>query len=391
MLREDSARLWLLEASKVRNQHSTLMDGILLAYGQKGLANRWGKPKLFAHSSFFSQLSRASQDLVEFVNVPVMDPERRRLVRKSLLEVWVILRRLWSMPKDDILLVTSMLPSSAIIVELLKFFFPSKKLILMVHGEIEGAGKASYQRWGSFGFYVNIWFWIRKFGRPTALACIDVFIAEEILRRFSNAVAPERIFVIPHPLAPLPMVLPNKSGAIRCCFVGFNTPNKGYSVFERVAEVVPTIQFHVIGGGIDRDLTGDRRELPLKSMESYLEAIVACDIAVFPYTGGYSASLSAAALDALSCGLHLLATRRGCFVALAEALGDDCITLFDDEEELKTLLSDKSFVAGKAKLRSIRLAKIAKSRYGSLSVASAIGRLMESRGHSSLAMEKEYL
>ena len=380
MHQQRSSRLCLLEASKVRNQHSTLMNGMLLAYGEAKLEQKWGKPRLFAHSSFFEHLSPQGQKTVDFVQVPVMDPTRRRLLRKSLLEAWVVFSRLWSLHKNDVLLVTSLLPSAAVIVELMKFLFPSKRLILMVHGEIAGAGDVSRRRWGSFGFYVNIWFGIRKFGHPSALACIDAFIAEEILRRFGDAVRREEIFVIPHPLATLPKVSPREPGVVRCCFVGFDTPNKGYAVFQKVAQVVPTVQFHVIGDGVDRDIVGGG-EKPLVSMESYLHAIASCDIAVFPYTAGYSASLSAAALDALSCGLHLVATRRGCFVALAEELGDDCITLFDDEDELKLLLSDKNFVADKAASRQTRLAKIANSRYGSRSVAQAINRLMESCGH----------
>ena len=387
MAQKERARLWLLEASKVRNQHSTLMNGMLVAYEGAGLNQKWGKPWLFAHPSFFQHLSPQGQQAVEFTEVPVMDPGRRRLLRKSLLEAWVVFARLWSIRKNDVLLVTSLLPSAAVIVEFMKFFFPSKKLILMVHGEIEGAGDASRGHWGSFGFYVNLWFWIRTFGHPSPLVCIDAFIADEIVQRFGNAVRPAEIFVIPHPLAPLPKAIPDESGVVRCCFVGFDTPNKGYSIFEQVAKTVPAIQFHVIGNGLDRDIIKGR-ETPVKSMESYLDAIASCDIAIFPYTGGYSASLSAAALDALSCGLHLLATRRGCFVALAEALGDDCITLFDNEEELKALLSSKSFVANKSTSRPIRLAKIADSRYGSRSVADAIDRLMEECAQPSLATER---
>jgi hypothetical protein len=367
--------LVLLEASKVRGYHSTLMDGILHAWSERGLAARWSKPLLCCHESFYAHLSAEARTVVDFRPVPVLDQDKRQWIRKSLVEAWVVLRCLMRLRRGDVLLITTIMPSAMILVEFLRFLFPGRRLVVMQHGEIEGAFDKDRQRIGSFGFYILLWMRMRRLGMRTHLAVLDRFIAEAVLRHFPQSVAPDELHVIPLPMIAAPTPAIRAAGSPRACFVGFNTRNKGFDVFERLADQLPAIEFRVIGAGVDRDLRGGNA-IPVGSSDEFLAALGRCDIAIFPYTGGYSCSISAAATDAISSGLHLMATPRGCFVALADAFGPEIVTICQDWEEIAARLGDAAWVADRIEDRGDRAAAVAASRYGLASVGQALDDMM---------------
>lgn len=370
-------RLVLLEASKVRYQHSTFVDGLIRAWEARGLTARHGRPKLFAHDSLFANLSDESRAAVDHEPIAVMDPEKRRLLRKSLLEAWVVLRRLAGLERDEVLVVTTLLPSAAIIVELGKWLFPRKRLVLFHHGEIEGALDGGRKGLGSFGVYVRGWLALRRdSGSRIRIASTDRFIATGIQRAFPGAFASGPPFAIP-----IPMVAANQNepdpvaDRPRLCFIGYDTPNKGFGTFTRLAAALPDYDFHVIGGGIDRSLS-DGSETPVAGNDAFLAAIARCHIAVFPYTAGYRLALSAAATDAIAAGLHLLASDRPCFLALAEALGPGTVTVCDDEGGIAARLNDRQWVNRCLSGRAARIARIDGSPYGLANVGKAIEAMM---------------
>lgn len=376
-LADHPLRLVLLEASKVRYQHSTFVDGLIRAWEARRLSGRRGRPKLYAHDSLFANLSPESRAAVDFFPVAVMDPERRRLLRKSLTEAWVVLRRLAALERDEVLVVTTILPSAAILVEIGKWFFPRKRLVIFHHGEIEGALEGGKKGLGSFGAYVRLWLALRREGGSRIrIASTDRFIALGIERSFPAS------FASGHPFAiPLPMVAINQNDAdppavpLRLCFIGYDTPNKGYETFERLAGAHSDYDFHVIGAGKDRSLS-DGSETALVGNEAFITAIACCHIAVFPYTAGYRLALSAAATDAIAAGLHLLASDRPCFLALAEALGPDTVTICKDEAEFEARLRDRAWVERRAAGRAARVARIDASPYGLANVGNAIEAMM---------------
>lgn len=372
-------RLILLEASKVKNQHSTLMDGILRAYNWGGFVQNVGVPTVYAHQSLVENLSDEARSVASFRDIKVMDPQRRRLLRKSILEFVVVLSALWKLDaKKEYLLVTTLLPSAGIFVEIAKWLFPHKKMAVMIHGEIEGVLDSSRQKLGSYGLYMRIWFKIRAFHSKLDIAVIDDFIAETALRIFPRAVNANNIFVIP-------MVVETSdyngkpAGVPKCCFIGFRTPIKGHGHFVHLCAKVPDVAFFTIGGGVQKDeRTG--KETPLPSHAEFVSAISACDIAVFPYLGGYTCSLSAAATDAIAAGTHLLTTDRPCFGALAREFGPATVTICNNFEEMLQFLQDNKRLEVLRNARPQRLSMIPDSRYGLASVSKNIGDMLE--GHA---------
>lgn len=375
----NQSRLYLLEASKVKNQHSTLIDGIVAAYNDQGLFNSFGQIIFVGHKTLHDNLSKQSRSNIEFVSIPVMDPQKRRLIRKSLLELWVVFRQITKINQNDVLLVTTILPSAGLLVEVSKWFFKHKRVVVMVHGEIEGAFDRNKTRLGSYGFYVKWWMRLRRFGSSLCLAVIDNFIAKAMLQKFPEASLDDQLFVIPLPLLQAPVAGSRNAGQnTRVCFIGYQTPMKGFDTFEDLAKSCDNLEFLHIGGGKETCMTSGRSK-PLQSMNEYLSAIADCDFAIFPYKSSYDYSLSAAAMDAVSCGVHLVATKRGCFKALSEELGDECVTVCSDgSDEFSALLNDESWRHSKIQARSKRRNRANRSRYGREGVANGITRLMQS-------------
>lgn len=370
-----SSQLVLCEPSKVRNQHITLIDGLVRAHatlGRKAL-------HFYAEASLYEHLTPTAREEVMLHPIPVMDPERRRLVRKSLLEVWVTCRRIAAVKRDQVLLVTCLLPSSLILVEAFKRFFPKARVVVMLHGEIEGAFDRRRQSPHSFGFYVLRWLRLRSAASTLEIAVIDEFIARQLLIRFPGKFDPTKLHVLPFPLLARDGVRLLKEDSFRVCFIGFDTPNKGFRHFAMLAECLKDVESITIGGGKLHDLrSGEVR--PISGTDAYLEAIEQCDVAVFPYVDGYSCSLSAAAMDALSAGLHMLATDRGCFVALADALGPDAVTIEPDPALFSAWLSDAKWRGRVRATRQDRLTRVRTSRYTCEGVSVGLRSLIAGRG-----------
>lgn len=375
MNKQSGRRLVLLEASKVRSQHSTLIDGILRASLHGNLDTHQAPPLLLAHTTLFDHMSDATKRGIEFRSVSVMDPQRRRLIRKSLVEVYVTFRALLALKTDkEFLLVTTILPSAAIVVEMLKWLFPHKQMAIMIHGDVEGILDKSRQRVDSYGLYMKIWFGMRR--RSTLkLAVIDRFIADMALGAFPNAIRADELFVIPLLVEPATLQT-RPEGPVKCCFIGFDTPNKGYFRFESLASQFPQLEFVKIGGGV---LKNERTGIvtTLRNNSDFLDEISKCDIAVFPYTGGYSCSLSAAAIDAVSAGAHIFATERGCFLALAEEFGADCVTIFQTPEDMSLVLGCHKTLKQIRLNKPKRLGLLETSRYGLASVAQSVKDMLQ--------------
>lgn len=372
-------RLVFLEVSKVRSYHSTLMDGMLRGYVAAGLPARRARPVLYAHRSFYDHLGPEARALVDYRPIPVVDQDTRHWLRKSLLEAWVVVRSLLRLRRDDLLFVTTIMPSALVLVEAIKWVLPRRQMVVMQHGELDGAFLKEKQRLGSFGFYLFLWFRMRRLGSTTRVAVLDRFIADEIQRRFPGSVRPEDLHVVPLPMMPGAADSRRGPGPVKCCFIGFDTSAKGFDAFVRLANSFPNLEFRVIGGGRDRR-HDEEIGRTIASTDDFLAAVGACDIAVMPYLSGYDCSLSAAATDAVACGLHLLTSDRGCFRALAEAFGPEGVTICADEADMRARLSDPAWLARCRDGKAERTARVARSRYGLVSVGQSLDAMMDNQG-----------
>lgn len=373
--KNESYRLVLLEVSKTKHQHSTVVDGLLRAALFASETSPRERPKLYAHQTLFERLSPEVRDFVDYQSIPVMDPQRRRLIRKTLLEVMVSLWAIMRLKTNtELLLITTLLPSTLIFLELIKLFFPKKMVVAMIHGEIEGALDHTKQRIGSFGFYVRKWLKLRKFTFSLDLAVIDNFIAKGVCNEFPNSVKPEKLYVLPLLIEKRQYPL-KLSPQFTCGFIGYNTANKGYDVFIGLSKSLPAINFRTIGGGITKDVrTGVTEQID--DYDDFLIKISACDVALFPYTHGYELSLSAAAVDAIAAGTHLLTTSRPCFIALEREFGPRVITLCEDHNEMQLRLSDKQWIERIREDRIKRMSLNTQSRYDIGGVSKAIENLL---------------
>lgn len=363
----------------MRSYHSTLLDGMIHGYLANGLDKVYGNPVLYADRSFYDHLSAGARRAVEYRPIRVIDQDTRRWLAKSLLEVWVVLRCLIALRPGELLFVTTIMPSAMIVVEVISWLFRRDRIVVMQHGELDGAFQPEKQRMGSFGYYIFLWFRMRKFATGTRVAVLDQFIASELQRRFPGSVSAEKLHVVPLPMLPLVAPKSRDPGPVRCCFIGFRSPLKGYTAFENLAHLHPALEFREIGGGWDRKVDGSDQK-QLSSGQDFLAAVARCDIAVMPYRGGYDCSLSAAATDAIAAGLHLLTSDRGCFRALAEAFGPSCVTVCASDEEMTQILGDDNWLTARLAERAERQSRINHSRYSLQSVGHHLERMIEGKG-----------
>ena len=174
--------------------------------------------------------------------------------------------------------------------------------------------------------------------------------------------------------------LPSGTGTHRIAFIGYKTRMKGFDHFEALANtgVAPECEFNIIcAGRVENVVTGCSR--PFDST-GFLGEVAKSTLAILPYIEGYVATVSAAVLDALSTGVHIVATRRGCFEAIHREFGDDTITLYDTDAELAAIVADADFLdRARAGIAARRL-RLAASSFGTTATEADFRRLLADWG-----------
>lgn len=372
------SRLIIAEVSKVRHYHSTVTDGFLKAWQQVGARSKFGKPLVFAHHSFIDCLSSEARTLADFRTIPVIDPDKRWLVRKTLLEAWTTLRIILSMGKKDTLIVATIFPTALVLLEYLLRILPRRNVVVLQHNEVEAAVTTPRPRLGSYGHANLVWHRMRGRRSPIKIAVLGSWIAEGVRQYYPDSVRDDQLFVLP-----MPMIASAPEGQriapdapLRSCFVGFNTAGKGFDTFEMLAKELPDVDFLQIGGGIFKNIrTGETR--PLGDTAAFMETLAGCDVAIMPNTSGYDYTLSAAATDALAAGLHLVAYDRKCFRAMRAAFGEDAVTICSSASEIRDKLASHEWRKRMRATRQQRLAEIDRSEFGLTNVGHALEKICQ--------------
>jgi glycosyltransferase involved in cell wall biosynthesis len=368
-------RFWFVEPSKVGTQHITLIDGYLRALALSTDIQKDFEVVLCCHPSLHAELSDEVRCGVKYESILVIDPEARRFVPKILLEVWVVFQAMRRARPGDIVFISCVLSTALWMIEGLNRLVRRRNVYVVLHGEVEGLYDPSLRGFKNYGYWSLRWMRLRRPSSLLNLVVIDNFIRERLLADFPQLIKPERIFSIHHPVTPLKFEQRYCSTRPKICFIGYRTKFKGFHEFESLARAVPYLDFVAIGGGkLERVPSGETQ--PLAESGGYLGAVADCSVAIFPYLGGYTASLSAAALDALSAGVHIIATDRACFVGLAETFGPETVTICPDIRQASALLSDHNWVERQRELQSVRLARLKTSRYGGDGVREGFERLV---------------
>ncbi len=228
------------------------------------------------------------------------------------------------------------------------------------------------------------------------VAVIAGFVRDALARGGIAALAPDQVEVLTFPVGPtavpavtaltaVPAATPTAvpaNGRPRVAFIGYKTRMKGFEIFVEAARRLATVRgsiFDVVGAG-----SASRRSPPGPGGPygpgGFIGEVGASAVAFFPYEQGYDASMSAAALDALSTGVHLLATRRGCFKAIERELGPETITLVDTVDEAVERLADPAFIARAAAGKAERRERLAEFGFGMPATLRDFARLLDGFG-----------
>jgi hypothetical protein len=240
-------RFLFIEPSKVGSQHITLIEGYLRALLASEQLSRSFELSFLAADSTFAALSSAVRGAVRHIRIPVMNPEKRRLVRKTCVECYVVLRCLLRMRRGDVLFVSCVLPTTLLVLEACNRVLRRRGLFVELHGEIEGLFDRSMQGVRSFGFWVLQWMRLRRRGSLLSLVVIDDFIKSRLLQEYPGKLSVADIFVVHIPVSPLalaPMPAaehapgdgPGAHAPATVCFIGYRGRLKGFDQFMQLSE-----------------------------------------------------------------------------------------------------------------------------------------------------------
>jgi hypothetical protein len=370
------SRFVFIEPSKVGSQHITLIEGYLSALTSSTRLSRSFELVFCASRRTAAALSAATRARIRHQPIPVMDPEKRRLTLKTLVEYYAVMRYLLTLRRGDILFVSCVLPSTLVLLELCSWLLRWRRVFVTLHGEVEGLFDKSLQRPTSFGFWSTWWMRLRRANSTLRLVVIDDFIKRRLLLAYPDKLRDTDVLVVHQPMAPLSVDPSPAQAAPSVCFIGYRTRFKGFEQFMQLSAVVCGADFLAIGNGKVEDVRA-RRWSPIDGSHDYLAQIARCSVALFPYVDGYTCTLSGAAVDALTAGVHIVATDRPCFVSLREYFGDEMVTIYRSSDELAGLLRDTRWLQQKHAGRARRVSLLEQSKYGLDAVRGCFERLCQ--------------
>lgn len=368
---------YFIEPSKVRTYHITLIDGYLAAIVSSTLIVNSHDVIFCACKSLFDNLSVSVRGQLTYEPIPVIDQDKHHVVRKSLLEFFVSLRYLLRLRQGDIAFFSCMIPTALLMLEIVNRVLRKKNIFVVIHGEIEAIFAPERLSRRSIGYWALKWLHAHSRDSSINVVVIDDFIKATLSGRYPDRFPNESIFVVHHPITAATVTTPQTPAGPAACFIGYRTPAKGFDDFKRLSVSHPNIRFLAIGAGKIEDIRSGFAT-QISGGEQFSQAISQCSIAIFPYKSAYDCSLSAAALDALSAGVHIVATDRASFVGLSKDLGTEYVTTYRSTADLGELLKTPGWIAERQCGRSRRLALLASSKFGLGSVRNDFERIVSS-------------
>jgi hypothetical protein len=241
---------------------------------------------------------------------------------------------------------------------------------------LEGLFAETKQSFRKYGYWAAVWMRLRRADSLISVVVLDDFIRERLITSFSDKLRSGNVVVIHHPLTAINGRVNGDSADVVFAFVGYRTRFKGFEDFVRVASQFPSTssRFLAIGAGkVENVQTGAVRSLERDG--DYFEELTKCRVALFLYGSGYTCSLSAAAIDALSAGLVIVALDRPFFRSLASYFGMDIVRVYSSVDAVRDDLLSFAGVAN-AESRATRLNRAARSKYGSRAVQRSFERVL---------------
>ena len=373
------ARLVVLEPSKVGPQHITFIEAYLLALSAIDV-DAMGIDLIYAADpTSHAALAATTRTRITWRPVSVINAEDRRWVAKGLLEVWTVMRAAWQLGPRDMLLITCLTTPALLILEIISFSFGNNRVMVVLHSELEALVNDELRSPRTWGFWSHHWSQFRRPGSRIRIAVIADYVRDALTATGIAAVARSEVELLTFPVGPSDD-LPFGKGVHRVAFIGYKTWMKGFDRFEALANsgAAPNCQFNIIGAGrVENIITGASRPF---DESGFLGEVAQSTLAILPYSQGYVATVSAAVLDALSTGVHIVATRRGCFEAIHREFGDDTITLYDTPEQLAALVADDAFLDRMRGGAAARRARLPASSFGTAATEADFRRLLANWG-----------
>lgn len=375
------SRLILLEPSKIGAQHITLIEAYLRALQTIDLAAMGIDLVYAADPTSHAALAADVRDRLIHEPVAVINAEDRRWIAKGLLEVQVVEKAIAGLEPRDILLVTCLTAPALLIVEAMARRIGNKRVMVVLHSELESLVDPALRSPKSWGFWSYRWSRLRRPGSPLRIAVLADYVRDRLDALGNPALARSEVERLTFPVS-IAENIPIAAGPHRLTFIGFKTRMKGFECFEQLAlsNVLPNRVFTVVGAGKVEDVvSGATRPF---DASGFLGEVGQSTLAIFPYTHGYEASLSAAVLDALSTGVHIVATRRNCFEAIHREFGDRSVTLYDSEAELAAIVADDAVLAKARAGAAERRSKLARSSFGAAATLSDFRHVLAGWGYA---------
>jgi hypothetical protein len=354
----------ILEPSKVGVQHLSFLESYLVTFENTQKLKKDFDITFIASPKTHDRLEKSRIPSIVFKSIYVVDPLERRLIFKNMVDTLKVVRQILAKKNGDILLVTCLLPTSLILVELINRLLRRQDVFVVLHGEIESLFDHSSQSFQRIGWWSRLWWRVRSDDSKIKLIVIDDFIKEQMDNIGS---ACTNVAVIHQPIIPEIFDVERRIDN-RVCFIGFRTKHKGYNEFVALASKHKNVEFVAIGGEIVENIRSGSID-PLENHHDYLKEISKCHAAVFLYTDGYSATLSGAALDAIKVGVPILALRRPFFVSASDHLGDDVVTVYNDISQISNHLQQMKFSSDSTAQNH---ASVLASRYSVASISKAL-------------------
>jgi|GEM_PF-7015754 len=367
----DKPRFFYLEPSKAGDQHITLIQGYLQALSESQLLRQTYELHLGISRSTRDNLPGSLLQNFKLTLVPVMHPQKRRLVRKSFLEFLLVTYYLLRLKAGDVLFVSCMLPTSLFLLEKLGGFFRGKKIYIVVHGEVEGILAKEKESIFRIGHWAARWFRSRKASSPFKLVVLDDFIKTRLIAESNGLLDEHNVFVVHHPIFPYLSKDQHERRNHSVAFLGYKTAFKGFDAFARLATSIEKYDFRVIGAGKVESLKGGE-STDIVSTGDYLEKVSAATVALFPYSARYDCSLSAAALDALATGTFIVASNRPFFVNLSAQFDRDFMIVYERDDQLSAIFDSLDLDM----LEQRRIERIDQVKYSKYSIAE-VGKAFE--------------
>lgn len=301
--------------------------------------------------SFLQKDGKDSIKRINFSKIKIVDKGRFYLPIKILFEIWNVSKILFKFRNDDYLLIlTSISQASNFAIKLVKIFFPSTKMIFVIHGELEFLKKHAEQP-----FMLKMWGWFLKcsFKVKTDTKTFYLVLGDVIKKNMKryNIVDLDKVLTIDHPCLynGKTKSVDNNSSVLKIGAIGVaSEQKKSQFIFDIGDEIIKKnksdIQIEIIGKILPNVYKYLRpgviysKENIMLDQQTFDNKIADLDFSLFFYDNTYyELCASGAFFDALNHEIPMLGLRNDFFEYYFNKYGSMGY-LFDSVEQLIVFL-----------------------------------------------------